>query len=232
MNTIKFTIISDTHGDHEKLGIMSGDVLIHCGDMFNLYNRSDVDFEKIDDWFGRQNFDLILCIDGKHDFDLEERSKHLANPFKNAVVLNGDSYTYKGVNFFGAPWVPDLDGHAYFVSNSDLKSKWAEIPNNTDVLITHTPPAGIMDKSSSGLKFGCPYLSTALDSLSPRLHCFGHVHASSGVLRKNDTMYINASMVNRKHKIIHKPYKFTYGANKNLKSILSSLFLRDKNAGS
>ena len=50
---MKFTIISDTHGEHEKLGVMSGEVLIHCGDMFNMFGGNEDDFERIDDWFRR-----------------------------------------------------------------------------------------------------------------------------------------------------------------------------------
>ena len=207
---MKFTIISDTHGEHEKLGVMSGEVLIHCGDMFNMFGGNEDDFERIDDWFRRQNFDLILCVGGNHDFELQKRSNYVSNPFKNAVFLGGASYEYEGVKFFGAPWVPDLYGQAFFIENSDLEDKWSEIPDNTDILITHTPPAGALDKSSTGLKLGCPYLAASIDIVAPRLHCFGHVHASSGILSKESTTYINASMVNHQYILIREPYEFQY----------------------
>ena len=82
---MKITVISDTHGKHKDLGVMSGDVLIHCGDMFELYASNNDDVEGIDEWFGLQNFDLILCVGGNHDLDLEKKSRHGVNPFKNAV---------------------------------------------------------------------------------------------------------------------------------------------------
>ena len=36
-----------------------------------------------------------------------------------------------------------------------LREKWSRIPANTDVLITHTPPAGILDRSRRGQGLGC-----------------------------------------------------------------------------
>ena len=62
---MKITVISDTHGQHKQLGVMSGDVLIHCGDMFNLFEPSGYDVDMMDHWFGKQKFDLILCVGGK-----------------------------------------------------------------------------------------------------------------------------------------------------------------------
>ena len=205
---MKLTIISDTHLNHEKLGVMSGDVLIHCGDMFDLYGSSIGDMKRMDEWFGRQQFDLILCIGGNHDHDLEKSVKDTPQPFKNAVFLDGNSYEHRGVKFFGASWVPDLYRHAFFKEDDELAYEWEKIPNDTDVLITHTPPINVLDKSGKGLILGCPHLSQHIDRVKPRVHCFGHVHASAGVLEKEGTTYINASMVNRQHKIIREPFEF------------------------
>jgi len=206
------TIISDTHGRHEELGTLCGEVLIHCGDMFNIFSRHKDEFARMDDWFAQQDFEKIICIGGNHDFALQDKLRKTSTPFKNAIVLNGTSYAYKGVRFFGAPWVPELASHAFFVEDSELEDKWSQIPEETDILITHTPPAGILDVSSLGLKLGCPYLSARLESVNPQLHCFGHVHASSGAQVKSKTTYINASMVGRgpMYTIIRKPYTFHY----------------------
>ena len=207
---MKFTIISDTHLDHEKLGVMSGDVLIHCGDMFDLFGSHVGDMKRMDEWFGKQQFDLILCIGGNHDHDLEKRVGETPQPFKNAIFLDGESYEYKGIKFFGASWVPDLYHHAFFKENEDLEYEWAKIPNDTDVLITHTPPLDILDKSSKNMTLGCAHLAANIARVKPRLHCFGHVHASSGVVEHQGTTYINASMVSRDHRIIRAPYEFVY----------------------
>ena len=204
---MKLTIVSDTHGEQDKIGRLSGDVLIHCGDMFNMFNQTHEDFDRMDEWFGEQDFDLVLCIGGNHDFELQKRSGYVDNPFSNATYLEGKSYEFGGINFFGAPWVPDLYDQAFFTKDNKLSDKWADIPDNVDVLITHTPPAGILDVSSKGLVLGCRHLLEAIERTKPTVHCFGHVHASSGVHKDGATTFINAALVNSKYELSHPPYE-------------------------
>jgi len=204
---MRLTIISDTHGEQDKLGRLSGDVLIHCGDMFNMFNQSDDDFDRMDAWFGEHDFDLILCTGGNHDFELQKRSSYVDSPFKNAVYLEGSSHVHKGITFFGAPWMPDLFGQAFFTKGQELSKKWSDIPDNVDVLITHTPPAGILDVSSRGRTLGCQHLLAAVERTQPTIHCFGHVHASSGVHKNHKTTFVNAALVDSQYKLSRQAYE-------------------------
>ena len=67
---MKLTIISDTHLDHEKLGVMSGEVLIHCGDIFELYGNSEAPLTLLwscscQPWcVGKRGHDLYQCVYG------------------------------------------------------------------------------------------------------------------------------------------------------------------------
>ena len=205
--SLQLTIISDTHSMQDKLGHLSGDVLIHCGDMFNMFSENDDDFERMDDWFAGQDFDLILCIGGNHDYELQKRAGYVDQPFRNAVYLEGRSYEFEGVTFFGAPWVPDLYGQAFYTEDKELAGKWADIPRNVDVLITHTPPLGVLDVSSSGLVLGCQYLRKVVEQVKPKVHCFGHVHGSSGVYDGEITTFVNAALAGRNHELVRRPYE-------------------------
>jgi len=205
--SMKLTVISDTHNQHEQFGILSGEVLIHCGDMFNLFSKKDGELESIDDWFGRQKFDLILCTGGNHDSALEEQLNVVDEPFQNAVYLQDRAYIHDGINFYGAPWTPELAGQAFYREGSELERVWQSIPANVDVLITHTPPAGILDVSSRGLELGCQYLAKQLRVVNPRVNCFGNVHASSGTQITESTTYINASSVNSQFELTRRPYE-------------------------
>jgi hypothetical protein len=62
------------------------------------------------------------------------------------------------------------------------KNKGVPIPDGAvvDVLITHGPPKGHLDKTATGFGAGCPHLLAALDRVRPRLHCFGHIHEAWG----------------------------------------------------
>jgi len=82
--SLQLTIISDTHSQEDQLGCLSGDVLIHCGDMFNMFKEDDDDVWRMDKWFGEQDFDLILCTGGNHDYELQKRVGYVDQPFKMA----------------------------------------------------------------------------------------------------------------------------------------------------
>ncbi len=171
----------------------AGDVMIHCGDMLNLACDSDAELARVDDWFGDQRFDAVLCTGGNHDWALQRRVETGAVAFANARYLQDAGWEYRGLKFYAAPWVPDLPRHAFHAPDRVLRRKWAEIPTGIDVLITHTPPAGILDVSSNGKSLGCPLLRDELARIRPRLHCFGHVHAGAGQTRIGDTLFVNAS---------------------------------------
>lgn len=207
---MKIVVISDTHGGHEDLGRLSGDILIHCGDVEHLFRSDDRALQRIDSWFARQNFDQILCIAGNHDLRMERELLSNRHPSRHATYLQDAELTYRDVEFYGAPWVPMLTTHAFFAEAPELTAAWARIPRDVDVLITHTPPADILDVSSRGLAIGCPHLAQRLRDLTPRLHCFGHVHASAGSRMIGATTYVNATSINSDFQIAHRPFVFDW----------------------
>jgi len=202
---MRLVIVSDTHGRHEELGVLEGDVLIHCGDAFNGFEPDERDVERLDRWFGRQRFDAILCVGGNHDFALEERAAQGMRVLENAVLLVDAPFEYRGVLFYGSPWTPELIDWAFYLEPEDAEARWSKIPRETDVLITHSPPAGILDVNRSGKGCGCPHLAERVKAVKPALHCFGHVHASAGTLLRDGVRYINASMVNSQYRIARSP---------------------------
>lgn len=205
---MKIVILSDTHEKHEELGILAGDVLIHCGDSAYGFGSTDAAVDLLDEWFGRQTFGLILCIGGNHDFGLQARVGDQDPVFRNAVYLQDNSVRYKGVTFYGTPWVPELAGWAFYLPSNEMRDRWELIPETTDVLITHSPPHGILDRNSRGKSCGCPDLLKRVLDIGPRIHCFGHVHASAGTLQFRGTTFVNASVVDSRYRIARQPYEF------------------------
>ncbi|KAI1341871.1 ser/Thr protein phosphatase family protein [Xylariaceae sp. FL0016] len=51
---------------------------------------------------------------------------------------------------------------------------------NVDVVMTHGPPAGILDSSRTAGHIGCPHLFKAIERSRPLLHCFGRVREGWG----------------------------------------------------
>ena len=201
---MRLVIISDTHTLHEQLGELSGDVLIHCGDMCNGFQPDPRDIVRMDDWFLRQDFKLILCTGGNHDMVVEDRDQCGGTVFRNATYLEDEPIEFEGLKFYAAPWIPKLDGWAYFQPDDGLREKWDLIPDDTNVLITHTPPFRILDLNRAKKPQGCSFLRARLEELeSLRLHAFGHIHESYGVQEVGDVTFVNAAL--QRAKVLRKP---------------------------
>lgn len=185
--------------------MLHGDVLIHCGDFCNGYQNDGHSIAEIDRWFGMQQFELILTIGGNHDFLAESLFERSETVFENASYLVDTEYIHKGVTFYGSPWLPDLDGWANYLPDKKRQKKWERIPASVDVLITHTPPFGILDRPRSGRQIGCKSLRSAVDRVRPQVHCFGHVHASPGRISKAGTEFINATVINSDIEVCYGP---------------------------
>lgn len=87
-----------------------------------------------------------------------------------------------GVTFYGSPWTPKFMDWAFMKDRgSQIRRYWDMIPSYTDVLITHGPPANVLDKLPSFTEpLGCADLRDAVQRVNPRLHVFGHIHFGRG----------------------------------------------------
>lgn len=206
----RVTVISDTHDRHDEIDLPAGDLLIHCGDMFNISYRDAEQIEAMDAWFGRQKFARILCTGGNHDTALQAFAAHRREPFRNAHFVVDKVVTFRGLKIYGAPWVPALRTHAFYRDDAGLAAAWASVPSGLDILFTHTPPSGILDTSSRGRSLGCEALAAELPRIAPRVHCFGHVHASAGRRQVGETMFINAASYDGRTGTLREPVSFTF----------------------
>ena len=110
-----------------------------------------------------------------------------------ATYLCDESLQIGSYSFFGAPWTPGGGSWAFSRSLNALSYHWAQIPDTTDVLITHGAPLGWRDQNARGEPIGDPTLATAVQVVRPRLHIFGHIHESYGQMEAIGTTFINAS---------------------------------------
>ena len=86
---------------------------------------------------------------------------------------------------------------------------YARIPEDTDILISHGPPYGILDKIMSGRHVGCDRLLLRTRQIQPRLHVWGHIHEDRGAVasesleapnNQKDTLYVNAANAGTFHR--------------------------------
>ncbi|MFC7335744.1 metallophosphoesterase [Haloferula chungangensis] len=196
-------IVADTHRKHRELSIPECDILIHCGDFCSFRREDEKTLHDVDTWFAESPAKQVVCVGGNHDFLLQSREFQ----FSHGTLLEDSMIEINGLLIYGAPWCPDLSGFAYYATQEELIDRWANIPSGVDILVTHTPPFGILDTPSSGTgHLGCPHLLKELRRIQPRLHVFGHIHASRGAQESQTTRFINAAVVGgRQFEVLHAP---------------------------
>jgi Icc-related predicted phosphoesterase len=189
-------IIADTHRKHREVTIPKCDILIHCGDFCSFEREDEKTLQDVDSWFAEAPAKHVVCIGGNHDFLLQSG----AFSFAHATFLEDRLMEVAGLSIYGSPWCPDLSGFAYYATDEQLMERWSKIPSGVDILITHTPPCGVLDFPTSGNPhLGCPYLRKELRRIQPRMHVFGHVHASHGEHTEDGIRYVNAAVVGGKN---------------------------------
>jgi len=194
---MKIVFISDTHTAHRKLKLPEADVLVFAGDMcLSMGASSSKQIEQVrdfDNWLGSLPYEKKICIAGNHDFVFQ---RGLLTNLTNAVYLEDQHFTYKGVKFFGSPWQLHFYG-AFNTNEEGLRRIYSEIEDDTDVIITHGAPFGILDLPRSGRNTGSTSLVEAILRVKPKVSVFGHIHDSYGIEKDNGTTFINASMAGR-----------------------------------
>lgn len=206
---LRIVCLSDTHSHSPGEGYIlpAGDILIHAGDLTNQGSLPEI--QKAVKWLEKADYAAKIVIAGNHDLSLDENyslkhargwnvqpdseqsaeCKRLIQGAKGVIYLEHESasVSVKGADLkvFGSPYSPDhgKQNWAFQYPDSEAESLWSNIPANTDILITHTPPAGHLDTSTHWTEGGCPTLASKVlgpAGVRPLLHVCGHCHEGRG----------------------------------------------------
>ncbi|KAK5107489.1 hypothetical protein LTR62_001107 [Meristemomyces frigidus] len=211
---IRIVCISDTHNHKPGQGftLPAGDILIHAGDLTN--QGSHAELHKAFEWLSKTDFAAKVAVAGNHDLGLDpnyELKYHtgwrveVEDPTKcRAVLQEHQGITYLEhssttvslpgkdcqLKIFGSPQSADRGNQnwAFQYDEEQAKTLWDAIASETDILITHTPPAGHCDTSTHWKSGGCPALKQTLWRVRPLIHICGHCHEGRGaeVIRWSD----------------------------------------------
>ncbi len=221
---MRIVCISDTHSLHPFMShdIPNGDILIHSGDCTNIGEENDV--REFITWFQNiRGFSHKIFIAGNHDFAFEREPSWL-NLYIDPNILTEHNVTYledseleivssefsRPIKIYGSPWQPEFYDWAFNLPRNGevLASRWADIPDNTDILITHGPPHGIRDFTPTNLQVGCELLRSRVFEIRPLLHVFGHIHGAYGGVEVDGITFANASICTERYKPTNKPLVF------------------------
>lgn len=191
--------LSDTHGSHRKLGSLpDADVIVHSGD----FTMAGTEREAIDfiNWFCDLPYKYKVFIAGNHDMCLASGGT-ISGLDANCHYLYNSGVMIDGVNFYGVPvFIEDA-------FNGSKEQHYKAIPQNTDVLITHEPPHGILDFDDD-YHYGNETLLACVKEIKPRLHLFGHIHVAQGTLGCGGTTFSNATLLSEDYHLAAQPFLF------------------------
>uniref|UniRef100_A0A3B3TCN3 Metallophosphoesterase domain containing 1 n=1 Tax=Paramormyrops kingsleyae TaxID=1676925 RepID=A0A3B3TCN3_9TELE len=202
----RFVCVSDTHSRTDGMQMPYGDVLVHAGDFTELGLPSEV--KKFNDWLGTLPYEIKIVIAGNHEltFDQEfmadlikqdfyyfpsasklkpENYENVQSLLTNCIYLQDSEVTVRGFRIYGSPWQPWYYGWGFNLPRGQaLLDKWNQIPDSTDILVTHCPPLGFLDWVPRKMqRVGCvELLNTVQRRVQPKLHVFGHIHEGEAVL--------------------------------------------------
>jgi len=212
------SLISDSHSKHKQItdDLLGGDLIIHAGDISSMGYTHEI--QNFCDWYSKLNYDTKIFIAGNHDFGFQDKPiemKYLLALYPEIYYLQDDLFLlgedkddYRDrPKVWGTPWQPRFCSWAFNVDRgADIKQHWDKIPINTDILITHGPPFGTLDKVIGRTEsLGCEELAKRIREIKPKIHVFGHIHTGYGYKFDGNTHYINASILNEQYKYTQKP---------------------------
>ena len=187
---MRIVCLSDTHGLHARLSVPDGDVLVHAGD-FSMNGRPQ-EIERFDRWLAGLPHRHKIVVAGNHDFLFEHEPKRARAMLGGAVYLRDELVEVAGLRIWGSPWQPWFHDWAFNLPRGEaLAAVWARAPSGVDVLVTHSPPMGVLDRTAWGRRVGCEALREALPRIAPALHVFGHIHEAYGT-HKGPPLSVNA----------------------------------------
>ncbi|MBX9865729.1 MAG: metallophosphatase domain-containing protein [Burkholderiales bacterium] len=190
---MKIVCLSDTHSQHyyftEKLP-RSGDIIIHAGDLTRVGSVAGI--QDFIDWFTELPYKYKIFIAGNHDFALQKEKSQIHFP-ENIIYLEHNRVVIEGIKIWGSPAI-DCFGWAFDKTDVERDDIYYTIPRDCDIIVSHVPPYGIMDKRSMiNQHVGCKILKRRIEEIKPKLVIFGHVHEAAGIFVDNDTTYINTA---------------------------------------
>ncbi len=221
---MKIVCISDVHGKWNRLTIPECDILISSGDYsFRGELHMVKDFHA---WLNKQPAKHVISVQGNHEVFVE----HNFNTAKQVALeqcprvhfVDHELVEIEGLKIFCSAWTPWFYNWAYnaYRTLADAQhfqkpyigDKWRDIPMDINMLVTHGPPAGILDQvyQIDGVtpreRVGCDLLLQKLVQI-PTLkhHFFGHIHGSHGETEFHGIKFYNAAICGETYAVDYEP---------------------------
>ena len=203
----KIVAFSDLHGQYSKklTGLFNShpaDILLFAGD---LQKNSFDDGKEFLQWLDKLPYEHKVLTFGNHDCNyiyMLEQAKH----YNNIHFLFNQSIVLQGIKFFGSPNSRIFGSWSFMNTEKELKEIYDTIPNDTNILITHTPAYEILDLTCSGESAGSYSLRKRIQELKHlKYHISGHIHEGYGIMQEDNITYLNVSLLDERYRFVNSP---------------------------
>ena len=205
---MQLSLISDTHGAHSQIKhIPKCDVLIHAGDFSGESGQAATrDFLT---WFEGCGSMPKVLVAGNHNSQCVKWPglfKAMVEELAPSVRYLGDSgCVIDGVKFWGSPYTSTFLNWYFMEDDGAAMDRHCDmVPDDTDVLVTHGPPYGYLDKANhGGHNLGSMSWRKCMERVKPKLMVFGHIHGGHGYTKLHHGCLINASLLDEDYRLTH-----------------------------
>lgn len=190
---MRLLLFSDLHGDTASAKSLLAraptfDVLIGAGDFCNARRG----LAAIIAPFLTVQTPMVFVPGNNESYD---ELKQACQAASHIHVLHGNSCHINDQLFFGIgggiPVTP-FGSWSFDLDETEAARLLSTCPTNT-ILLSHSPPLGTLDKSSSGQSLGSRSVDACINAKKPKLLVCGHIHASANRSQQvDDTLVVNA----------------------------------------
>jgi len=208
MKKLKVVFISDTHGQHEEINLPKGDIFIHGGDICKIGDIKEV--IEFNEWLKTLDFKYLIIVPGNHDSPFQNYPNKCNEILDSVIVASEGLIQFpNGLKISVYSWTPEFGLWSFMLprGSDELYNKVQKI-QKCDILVSHGPAYGVLDKTTERISAGCKFLLKKVKELQPKYLLSGHIHEAKGASKIDDTLCLNGSQVNEKYQLVNEPIVF------------------------
>ncbi len=201
---MKLLLLSDIHCQFEDMYLKSMahgpvDAILCAGDFTWRGRDRHKEVSRCRKWVRKMAaIAPFYWIPGNHDIRFMNEFYDIPNTIrcKDETVKLGD-YTLHGVSLSPCYDRPDMVTTWDYMTTNPLAEKLAYDFEPVDIVLSHCPPLGILDKTDNNRYIGSEFLTEYIKTNKPALVVCGHVHEAAGHVSFDGTDVYNVACVTR-----------------------------------
>ena len=203
---MKLVLGSDLHGFLPE--VPPCDFLVLAGDILPETEQERFMVTRLQPWLSEVPARNIVATGGNHDHKLFKQGNNFERLRWHLLI--DKSVVIDGIKFHGTPWCLPIGRWAWQAPEYVLEKIYGMIPDDVDVLVSHTPPYMILDKADADSLKNKPSGHVGSRSLKDRIKKLnnlklivcGHIHEARG----REGIVINASCLDKNYVLRSNPW--------------------------